>query len=283
MSKSPDQAAAEALMVVRDLTVRYPAGRGRYGRARHTTVLDRVGLRIDAGETVGLVGESGSGKTTLGRAVLGLTPAASGSIRYDGRELVGLRARDRRDVTRGLQTVFQDPHGSINPAMRVSSVLAESAPHGLDRAAVAVRAGELLEAVGLRAEDAARYPGTFSGGQLQRLAIARALMSSPRLVVCDEPVSALDLSVQGQILNLLAEMREKFDLAYLFIGHNLDVVRHVSDRIVVLYRGTVIEDGPADDVALNPRHPYTRALVAAAPVPDPELQARRREAARRIA
>ena len=270
---------AEPLLAIRDLTVRYPAGRDRLGRMRHTTVLDRIGLRVEVGETVGLVGESGSGKTTLGRAVLGLAPVASGSIRYAGRELVGLPTRDRRRATRGLQTVFQDPHGSINPAVRAGAVLAESAPPAMEREAIAVRSAELLEAVGLRAKDAVRYPGTFSGGQRQRLAIARALMSSPQLVVCDEPVSALDLSVQAQILNLLTTMQEKFQLAYLFIGHNLEVVRHVSERIVVLYRGRVVEHGPAEAVSRHAQHPYTRALAAAAPVPDPELQARRREAA----
>jgi peptide/nickel transport system ATP-binding protein len=229
--------------------------------------LDSVSLDIAPGETVGLVGESGSGKTTLARAVLGLVPVTSGSIAFNGTDITGARGAQRRALGSQIQAVFQDPYSSLNPSIKVSSVLAESL-----RAAGKLPAGEvgrrtlaMLEQVALPAASAAKYPSAFSGGQRQRLAIARALMPSPSLVVCDEATSALDLSVQAQILNLLRDLQRRYSLSYLFIGHNLDVVRFVSHRIVVLYRGQVLEEGPAAAVARKPRHPYTQLLVHGGP------------------
>jgi peptide/nickel transport system ATP-binding protein len=248
-----------ALLSVRDLTVEFRSRRHR------TSVVNGASLDIAPGETVGLVGESGSGKTTLGRAVLGLVPPAAGTITFDQRDITHAKGAARRVLARDIQVVFQDPYGSLNPAMTVSSILAESlrARGRLRPAEAAERIANTLERVALPASAADRYPGAFSGGQRQRLAIARALMPSPRLVICDEATSALDLSVQAQILNLLRDLQRQYSLSYLFIGHNLDVVRFASHRIVVMYRGLVMEEGPADEVARTPRHPYTRLLVAA--------------------
>jgi oligopeptide/dipeptide ABC transporter ATP-binding protein len=247
------------LLSVSGLTVEF---RDRGHRLR---AVDGVSLDIGAGETVGLVGESGSGKSTLGRAILGLVPPAGGTITFGGRDITGASGRERRALARDIQVVFQDPYGSLNPAMKVSSILAESlrARGKLPSAEVSDRVRDMLNRVALPAAAAGRYPGAFSGGQRQRLAIARALMPSPKLVICDEATSALDLSVQAQILNLLRDLQRQYSLSYLFIGHNLDVVRFVSHRIVVLYRGVVLEEGPADAVARHPRHPYTQLLVAA--------------------
>ncbi|MFK0154710.1 oligopeptide/dipeptide ABC transporter ATP-binding protein [Streptomyces sp. NPDC090493] len=259
------------LLDVRDLRVDF--------RSRHRTVhaVAGVSLSVGPGETVGLVGESGSGKSTLGRAILGLAPISGGTVAFDGREITRLRGRARRALALDLQVVFQDPYSSLNPALKIRSILTEPlrAVGGLSHEEATRRLDDLLDRVGLPAA-ADRYPGAFSGGQRQRLAIARALMPSPKLVVCDEAVSALDLSVQAQVLNLLRELQWTYGLGYLFIGHNLDVVRFMSRRVVVLYRGRVMEDGPADVIATRPRHPYTQALVAATPVADPHLQRQRR-------
>jgi len=247
----------ESLLSVRDLVVEYRS------RGRHVRALDGVSLDVAPGETVGLVGESGSGKSTLARAVLGLVPVTSGSIRFGGADITRARARQRRALGSQLQAVFQDPYSSLNPALKVSAILAESA-HAAGRLPAAElhrRIGDMLRQTGLPATAAGRYPGAFSGGQRQRLAIARALMPSPKLVICDEATSALDLSVQAQILNLLRDLQRRYSLSYLFIGHNLDVVRFVSHQIVVLYRGRVMEAGPAADVGRHPRHPYTKLLV----------------------
>ncbi len=248
-----------SLLEVRDLVVEYHS-------RRHTTrALDGVSLDIAPGQTLGLVGESGSGKTTLGRAILGLVPVTAGTITFDGQDITHLAGARRRALGSKIQAVFQDPYGSLNPALKVSAILAESlraaGPVSGQRAADRIR--DMLARTGLPESSVDRYPGVFSGGQRQRLAIARALMPDPRLVVCDEATSALDLSVQAQILNLLRDLQQQLSLSYLFIGHNLDVVRFVSDRVVVLYRGQLLEDGPASLVARQPRHPYTRSLVAA--------------------
>jgi oligopeptide/dipeptide ABC transporter ATP-binding protein len=246
-----------ALLEVRDLAVEYRS------RGQRIRALDGVSLDIGPGETVGLVGESGSGKTTLGRAVLGLVPVTSGSIVFDGQDITRVRGARRRGLGRHIQAVFQDPYSSLNPALKVSASLAESlrARGRVSAAEAAGRISDMLRQTGLPETAAGRYPGAFSGGQRQRLAIARALMPAPDLVICDEATSALDLSVQAQILNLLSDLQRQYPLSYLFIGHNLDVVRFVSHRIVVLYRGRVMEEGPAAEVARNPRHPYTRLLV----------------------
>ncbi|MGD0554150.1 MAG: ABC transporter ATP-binding protein [Streptosporangiaceae bacterium] len=227
--------------------------------------MDGVSLDIAAGQTLGLVGESGSGKTTLGRAILGLTPVTAGTITFGGQDITRLPNARRRALGSQIQAVFQDPYGSLNPALKVKAILAESlraaGPVPSDRAAERIR--DMLVRTGLPESAVSRYPGAFSGGQRQRIAIARALMPGPRLVVCDEATSALDLSVQAQILNLLRDLQQQLSLSYLFIGHNLDVVRFISDRVVVLYHGQLLEEGPASVVARQPRHPYTRSLVAA--------------------
>jgi ABC-type glutathione transport system ATPase component len=264
----------DRLLTVHDLTVEYRSGR----RAKHVRALDSVSLSIGAGETLGLVGESGSGKSTLARAILGLAPVRSGTIEYDGRDITRATRSERRALSADVQVVFQDPYSSLNPARTVRQTLAE--PLGvherLSRREVSERVREMLVRVGLAADAADRYPRHFSGGQRQRIAIARALMLSPRLIVCDEAVSALDLSVQAQILNLLLELQEELSLSYLFISHDLSVVRHLSHRIVVLYLGEVVESGPTNVVCGRPTHPYTRALLASAPVPDPAPQRARR-------
>ena len=254
-------AGREKLLDIQDLTVEYRA------RRRRVAAVSGVSLAIAPGETLGVVGESGSGKTTLGRAILGLAPVASGQISFAGQDITRLRGRARRGLARDIQVVFQDPYSSLNPAMTVSAILAESlrARGALPAAETAQRIRDALQQVALPAAAASRYPAAFSGGQRQRLAIARALMPGPQLVICDEAVTALDVSVQAQILNLLRDLQRRLLLGYLFIGHDLDVVRFMAHRVLVLYRGQVMEHGPATVVARRPRHPYTRALLAAAP------------------
>jgi oligopeptide/dipeptide ABC transporter ATP-binding protein len=278
-------ADARPLLVIEDLVVQY-AKRGRRGRDGHdgrgavAPAVDSVSIDIRPGQTVGLVGESGSGKTTIGRAILGLAPVTSGKITFDGADITHVSSKARRALSNDIQIVFQDPFGSMNPTHTVGQILSEPLRNGVSRfqGDARTRVKEILERVGLPHNSSERYPGQFSGGQRQRIAIARALMLSPRLVVCDEPVSALDLSVQAQILNLFRELQQDLGVAYLFIAHDLDVVRHLSDRIVVLYRGQVMETGTAHDVHRTPRHPYSRALSDAAPVPDQSLQTQRRAA-----
>jgi ABC-type glutathione transport system ATPase component len=246
--------------------------------------LSGVSLDIAAGECLGLVGESGSGKTTLGRAVLGLVPLAAGSVRYDGREVSGLPRKERRALSSEIQVVFQDPYTSLNPSMTVGAILAEPLiAAGRQRAAARVRIAELLDAVGLPADSGQRLPREFSGGQRQRVAIARALALDPRLVVCDEPVSALDLTTQARVLDLLVEIQERTGVAYLFVSHDLSVVRRVSHRVAVMRGGRIVETGDAVTVTEAPSDPYTQRLLLAAPVADPAEQARRREARRRHA
>ena len=270
----PSAPQAEALLQVRDLTVGYSHG-GQLHRA-----LDQVSLDVQAGETLGIVGESGAGKSTLGRAVLGLVPVAAGTIRFCGQDITRLSRRDRVALAARLQVVFQDPDSSLNPARTVGSSLAEPLlGQRRPRGEVAGKVAAMLERVGLPGDAAARYPRQFSGGQKQRIAIARALIVSPQLVVCDEALSALDLSVQAQIINLLLELRRDLGLAYLFIGHDLAVVRLLADRVVVLRKGQVVEQGTAAQVCEQPADPYTKALMEAAPVPDPRLE-RARLAAR---
>jgi oligopeptide/dipeptide ABC transporter ATP-binding protein len=253
--------AGSKLLEVSDLHVSFRA------RRREIAAVRGVSFDVAGGETVGLVGESGSGKTTIARAVLGLVPAKSGSIKLSGRETLGLRGGARRELARSLQVVFQDPYSSLNPALKVGASLAEPLRllRGVGADEARQRMANLLERVGLEPRAAERYPSSFSGGQRQRVAIARALMCSPELVICDEAVSALDLSVQAQVLNLLRALQREFELSYVFITHDLDVVRYMSQRIVVLYRGRVLEHGPAEVVARQPRHPYTQALIAAKP------------------
>jgi peptide/nickel transport system ATP-binding protein len=265
--------SATPLLQVDNVRVDFPTGKGRVFQA-----LKGVSLHILPGETVGLVGESGSGKTTMGRVILGLTEATSGRVVFDGNDITHISPTRRRTLGRDIQVVFQDPYGSLNPARTIGDTLAEPllTDKTLGREDIRQRITEVLQRVGMPVDTAQRYPGQFSGGQRQRIAIARAVIAKPRLIVCDEPVSALDLSVQAQVLNLLKELQQSMGLAMLFISHDLTVVRHVSHRTVVLLHGDIVEQGSAADVHDNPQHAYTRALLAAAPVPDPLIQRERR-------
>jgi ABC-type microcin C transport system duplicated ATPase subunit YejF len=261
------------LLELRDVRIEYPRGFHR----PPLVAVDRVDLSVAAGETVALVGESGSGKSSIGNAVLGLVPPARGTIRFDGEDITRATPQRRRALTRDIQCVFQDPTGSLNPRRTIGQTLTERLlPDRLSRADRAERVAAALRRVSLDPDAAACYPAEFSGGQLQRIAIARALMVRPRLIVCDEPTSALDLSVQAQVLNLLTQLQRDLGLGYLFVTHDLAVVRHVAHRVVVLHRGSVVESGPTAQVCDRPADPYTRRLLDAAPVPDPAEQARRR-------
>ncbi|GGM15016.1 ATP-binding cassette domain-containing protein [Micromonospora yangpuensis] len=267
---TPDQ----PLLDIRDINVVY---RGARWRSPSFHALHDVSMRIGAGETVGLVGESGSGKTTLGRAVLGLAPVTSGTVTFDGRDITHARRRERRALSRDIQVVFQDPYSSLNPAMTVESILAEPLrAQGVPGSEAAARINQLLDQIGLEADAGRRYPREFSGGQRQRIAIARALALKPRLIVCDEPVSALDLSTQARILDLLIEVQEQTGVAYLFVSHDLSVVRYICHRVAVMLKGRIVETGEGDVVTSRPEHPYTKRLLMASPIPDPVRQAERR-------
>jgi peptide/nickel transport system ATP-binding protein len=276
MTSATSSESAQAVLDVRDLVVSYPQGLGR-PRLR---AVQGVDLTVGRGETVSIVGESGSGKSTIGGAILGLNPVESGSIRLDGEEIAGATGRRRRALSARLQAVFQDPFSSLDPARTIRDSVGEPlrAEPDLTAAQVRERVDEALRRVGVDPSLADRYPASFSGGQRQRISIARALVRRPELVVCDEAVSALDVSVQAQVLNLLDELQEEAGTSYVFISHNMAVVRHISDRIVVLYRGRVMEEGPAEEVSDRPAHPYTRSLLAAVPVPDVVAQRARRAA-----
>jgi oligopeptide transport system ATP-binding protein len=266
-----------ALLEALDLAKHFPVARGLFGRANaFVRAVDGVSFTIGVGETFAIVGESGCGKSTVARLLLRLIEPTRGTLRLEGRDLSTLSARELRFLRGELQIVFQDPYGSLNPRMTVGAMLEE--PLVLHQVVQPVqrekRVRELLSLVGLRADAVERYPHEFSGGQRQRLAIARALASEPKIIVCDEPVSALDVSIQAQILNLLADLQRRFGLAYVFISHDLAVVRHVATRVAVMYLGRFVETGPADEVLAHPRHPYTRALLAAVPVAVPGARPR---------
>ena len=264
------------LLSVEHLRVSYPSGRFR---KPPVAVIDDVSFDIGRGETLALVGESGSGKTTIGKAVLGLTPVGGGDIRLEGRSITRLRAARRRAISGDLQAIFQNPYGSLNPALTVGRTLAEPLRAGGVTGAEALgRMRDLLERIGLPDDALTRYPAQFSGGQRQRIAIARAVARRPRLIVCDEPTSALDVTTQAAALELLRELQRDLGCAYLFITHDLAVVKEFADRAIVLESGRIVEEGRSVDVCDRPRHPYTQRLVAAAPVPDPALQRQRREA-----
>ncbi len=269
MSADREYPSGEPLLLVANLTVCFAArGPRQSGRPRAFRAVDGVSLEIAAGETLALVGESGSGKSTLARAVLRLVPAAAGRVVFDETDVLTASGRQLRDLRRRMQIVFQDPAGSLNPRLRVELIVGEALTvHGLVRSAAERRrrVAALLERVGLRPADMERYPHEFSGGQRQRIGIARALALEPRLVICDEPVSALDVSVQAQILNLLLDLQQERGLSYLFIAHDLAVVRHFSDRVAVMQSGRLVEQAPVAELFDHPGHPYTRALLAAVP------------------
>ncbi|MBP1076379.1 peptide/nickel transport system ATP-binding protein [Microbacterium terrae] len=236
-----------------------------------------VSLEIARGETLGIVGESGSGKTTIGRAVLGLVPPSAGRISFDGHDITHAGKRTRRALARDIQVIFQDPYTSLNPAMTVGDILTEPlVAQGRTQRDARERVKSLLDHVGLPFNASERLPREFSGGQRQRVAIARALAPDPRLIVCDEPVSALDLSTQARVLDLLIDIQRETGVAYLFVSHDLAVVRHISHRVAVVYRGDIVETGPAAMVTRSPEHTYTQRLLLAAPIADPERQAERR-------
>jgi peptide/nickel transport system ATP-binding protein len=271
----------EPLLAVDAIVVEFPT---RGWHKPPLRVLDGVSLTIGAGETLGLVGESGSGKSTIGRSILGLVDVVSGEIRYGGTVISGLPRRERRRFSQDIQVVFQDPYTSLNPAMTVSDILTEPLlVHGVARKEAQARVREQLERVSLPSDAGDRYPSEFSGGQRQRIAIARALTVDPRVIVCDEPVSSLDLSTQARVLELLIEIQQTTGVAYLFVSHDLSVVRHISHRVAVISGGEIVEEGDAERVTTQPAHPYTQRLLMSAPVPDPERQARRRAERVRIA
>ncbi|GAA5092500.1 ATP-binding cassette domain-containing protein [Microbacterium yannicii] len=269
-----------SLLEIGDLRVAFP---GRGWRAKPVEVLHGVSLDVGQGETLGLVGESGSGKTTIGRAVLGLVKPSGGRILFDSEDITAVGTRERRRLARDIQVVFQDPYTSLNPSLTVGDILAEPlVVQGATAKDARARVRTLLDQVGLPADAAERLPREFSGGQRQRVAIARALAPKPKLIVCDEPVSALDLSTQERVLDLFIDIQRSTGVAYLFISHDLTVVRHISHRVAVLYRGDLVETGPAARVTSDPEHDYTRRLLLASPVADPVVQQQRREERRKL-
>lgn len=265
----------EPLLRVENLVKYFPVREGVFAKvANHVRAVDDISLSINKGQTLGLVGESGCGKTTLARVLLRLIPATSGKVWFNGQEVLSANPAQLRQIRRQMQLIFQDPFGSLNPRMRVGRIIAEPlAIHNLlTPAARQKKAEELLEVVGLAASDTSRFPHEFSGGQRQRIGIARALVLNPELIICDEPVSALDVSIQSQILNLLEDLQEQYKLTYIFIAHGLNVIRHVSDKVAVMYLGKLAEEADSDQLFSSPLHPYTQALVGAIPLPDPTAQ-----------
>ncbi len=269
---------SETLLEIQDLKKWFPIKGGLFSRTvGHVKAVDGVTFDVRKGETLGLVGESGCGKTTTGRMILRLIEPTAGQVHFEGVDVLKLRGEDMRKMRREMQIIFQDPYASLNPRMTVGDIIGEPLEiHGVARgAAKQRRVGELLELVGLRAQHARRFPHEFSGGQRQRIGIARALALNPKLIVCDEPVSALDVSIQSQVLNLLKELQSEFGLTYIFIAHGLHVVKHISDRVVVMYLGKVAEIADGNELFDHPLHPYTEALLSAIPIPDPAVKRNR--------
>jgi len=272
---------AAPLLTVQDLSVHFQMGGGLLSRRPAATLkaVDGVSFDLRPGETLGLVGESGCGKSTLGRAVLRLLPMTKGRVVWLGRNLRELSTEEMRRQRREMQIIFQDPLASLNPRMTVGEIIAEplkTFEPGLGKAETKQRVQAMMARVGLLPQQVNRYPHEFSGGQCQRIGIARAMINGPKLIVCDEPVSALDVSIQAQIVNLLMDLQRETGMALIFISHNLAVVRHISHRIMVLYLGKVVELADRDELYRNPRHPYTQALISAVPIPDPDLERARR-------
>jgi len=270
---------AQSLLRIRNLKKYFPVRSGLFSReTAHVHAVDDVSFDIAEGETLGLVGESGCGKSTTGRAILRLIEPTSGEIWFRDRDVTKLGERSMRHLRKEIQMIFQDPYSSLDPRMTVGSIIGEALlVHRMaaNRNAREERVVELLEIVGLSAEHLHRYPHEFSGGQRQRIGIARALAVNPRMIVCDEAVSALDVSVQAQVINLLEDLQTRFGLTYLFVAHDLSVVEHISTRVAVMYLGRIVELAPAKDLYINPRHPYSEALLSAVPVPDPTMKRQR--------
>ncbi len=270
--------AEESLLEIKQLKKHFPIRGGVFSKTiGHVYAVDGISFTLYKGETLGLVGESGCGKSTTGRTILRLIEPTAGEIKFEGQDITELEKGDMRALRREMQIIFQDPYASLNPRMTVGSIVGE--PLEIHKIAKGAKKNErvvsLLEKVGLRPEDTRKYPHEFSGGQRQRIGIARALALNPKLIVCDEPVSALDVSIQAQVINLLEDLQEEFGLSYLFIAHNLNVVEHISNRVAVMYLGKIVEVASDIELYSNPQHPYTEALLSAVPVPDPTAKKKR--------
>src|SRR5579875_1466646 len=279
MVDTATEVASETLIDIRDLKMHFPLTQGIVFQrvVGYVRAVDGVSFSIERGKTLGLVGESGSGKTTIGRTIVRLYKPTAGQMLFEGQDLAALKGEELRQLRRRVQMIFQDPFASLNPRFTIGSLIAE--PMHIYKVAsrdeIRERTLELLKVVGLRTEYIDRYPHEFSGGQRQRIAVARALSINPEFVIADEPVSALDVSIRAQVLNLLQRLQRQFNLTYLFVSHDLSVVRHVADRIAVMYLGKIVELADRDELYQSPKHPYTRALLSAIPLPDPQIEKRR--------